>query len=271
MNVHVFARIVCFGLAPWVLCLTGSDLRGEESNPWIQLFNGRDLEGWTPKFKGHELGENYLNTFRVEDGLLKVCYDQYDQFDEKFGHLFYREKFSHYVLRVEYRVIGQQVAGGPDWALRNNGLMIHGQVPKTMRRDQSFPVSLEVQLLGGDGTHPRTTGNLCTPGTHVVIDGKLVKRHCISSSSPTFHGDQWVTAQVEVHGSRFIRHSINGKPVLEYTQPQLDPTDADARKLIVDGQKSLYQGTISVQAESHPFEFRKIELRQLPADATRPE
>ncbi len=108
------ARIVGLGLATWIVCLAGADLRGEESNEWIQLFNGRDLEGWTPKFRGHELGENYLNTFRVEDGVLKVCYDQYETFDNKYGHLFYRETFSHYVLRVEYRVVGQQVAGGAD-------------------------------------------------------------------------------------------------------------------------------------------------------------
>ncbi len=260
------ARIVGLGLATWIVCLAGSDLRGEESNEWIQLFNGRDLAGWTPKFRGHKLGENYLNTFRVEDGVLKVCYDQYETFDNKFGHLFYRETFSHYVLRVEYRVVGQQVAGGAGWALRNNGLMIHGQAPKSMRRDQDFPVSIEVQLLGGDGEHERTTGNLCTPGTHVVIDGKLEMRHCTNSSSATFHGDQWITAQVEVHGSRLIRHSINGQLVLEYSQPQLDENDPDARKLIVDGQKLLDRGTISLQAESHPFEFRKIELRLLAAE-----
>ncbi len=260
------ARIVALGLATWIVCLAGGNLLGEGSNEWIQLFNGRDLTGWTPKFRGHELGENYLNTFRVEDGVLKVCYDQYETFDNKYGHLFYRETFSHYVLRVEYRVVGQQVAGGAGWALRNNGLMIHGQSSKSMRRDQDFPVSIEVQLLGGDGKHERTTGNLCTPGTHVVIDGKLETRHCTSSSSPTFHGDQWVTAQVEVHGSRLVRHSINGQLVLEYSRPQLDENDPDARKLIVDGQKLLDRGTISLQAESHPFEFRKIELRLLAAE-----
>ncbi len=263
---QIYSRIVWVSLASWILCLAGGDLRGEQSNEWIKLFNGRNLMGWTPKFRGHELGENYLNTFRVEDGVLKVCYDQYETFDKRYGHLFYRETFSHYVLRVEYRVVGQQVTGGADWALRNNGLMIHGQAPTSMRRDQGFPVSLEMQLLGGDGSHQRTTGNLCTPGTHVVIDGKLDKRHCIDSSSPTFHGNQWVSAQVEVHGSRLIRHSINGQPVLEYGQPQLDETDPDARRLIAAGQNQLDRGTISVQAESHPFEFRKIELRQLPSD-----
>lgn len=259
-------------LAVGTLTLIGGAVRAQapedrDEGEWIQLFNGHNLEGWTPKFKGHELGENYLDTFRVEDGVLKVSYDKYEKFDDKFGHLFYREPFSHYVLRVEYRVVGEQVAAGPDWGVRNNGLMIHGQAPETMELDQDFPVSIEVQLLGGDGTHPRPTANLCTPGTHVVMHGKLVTTHCTNSNSPTFHGDQWVTVEVEVHGNRLVRHLVGGEPVLEYSQPQLDEGDQDAKRLLAGGQeKQLERGTISIQAESHPFEFRKIELRPLAAE-----
>lgn len=225
----------------------------EEKSEWIQLFNGKDLSGWTPKFKGLELGENYKNTFRVEDGLLRVCYDQYDKWENNFGHLFYKSEFSHYILRAEYRFTGEQVKGGPGWAFRNNGFMIHGQTAKSMEKDQSFPDSIEVQLLGGkpDGTGKRTTLNLCTPGTHVVYDGKLQKSHVINSNSPTFHGDQWVTVEVEVKGSEVIRHMIDGKVVLEYTKPQLN-----------DG-TLLEKGTISIQAESHPTDFRKIEVKVL--------
>jgi hypothetical protein len=230
------------------------------SDGWICLFNGKDLDGWIPKVAGSDLGDNYKNTFRVQDGLLKVAYDQYDRFDGQFGHLFYRGKFSSYRFRAEYRFVGQQVGGGPDWAFRNSGIMIHCQAPESMTKDQSFPVCLEVQLLGGDGTHERTTGNLCTPGTNVVIGGKLVTDHCIPSSSPTYHGDQWVTAEVEVHGGRIIRHIINGQTVLEYQQPQLDPADADAKKLIRDGALNLTEGYIALQAESYPVEFRKIEI-----------
>lgn len=135
------------GLAP---CST---LRAEEEKEgeWIQLFNGKDLTGWTPKIRYHEAGENWGDTFRVEDGVLKVSYDKYDQFDSKFGHLFYNEPFSHYIIRVEYRFVGEQCPGGPGWALRNSGIMVHGESPKTMGKDQDFPASIEVQLLGGTG------------------------------------------------------------------------------------------------------------------------
>jgi hypothetical protein len=232
----------------------------------MALFNGKDLEGWTPKIRGYPLGENFANTFRVEDGVLKVAYDGYDNFQDRFGHLFYQHEFSNYVLRLEYRFTGEQAPGGAGWALRNSGVMIHGQKPETMARDQKFPVSIEVQLLGGTGQGPRPTANLCTPGTHVVMDGQLVKRHCTSSQSKTYDGDQWVTVEIEVHGNKLIRHLIDGQSVLEYSQPQLDEQDGEAQLLLKSGTpRMLSGGTISLQSESHPVEFRKVQLRKLEA------
>jgi hypothetical protein len=239
-----------------------------EDDGWIQLFNGKDLTGWTPKIRGHELGVNYADTFRVEDGVIKVAYDKYEgPFRGRYGHLFYKEPFSNYLLRIEYRFVGEQALEGPGWATRNSGVMIHGQDPQQMTKDQEFPVSIEVQFLGGDGKNARQTGNLCTPGTNVVMNGKLHTDHCTNSTSDTFHGEQWVTAEIEVRGGKTIRHKINGKTVLEYSEPQLDPKDADAKKLLDAGAaKIITGGTISLQSESHPVEFRKVELKPLPAD-----
>lgn len=236
---------------------------GADRDAWIQLFNGKNLDGWKVKIKGYALGDNFGNTFRVEDGILKVAYDQYDRFDGKFGHLFYEQPFSSYVLRLEYRFVGEQTPGGPGWAFRNSGIMVHGQSPESMRKDQDFPVSVEVQLLGGDGSKKRSTANVCTPGTHIVMDGKLVKRHCNSSNSKTYHGDQWVSVEVEVRAGESIKHVVEGETVMEYTHPQRDETDPDARKLIAGGDRILRGGSISLQAESHPVEFRKVELRKL--------
>ena len=230
---------------------------------WIQLFNGEDLTGWIPKIAGHEAGVNWGDTFRVVDGVIQVNYDGYEAFDRRFGHLFYETPFSNYVLRVEYRFIGDQVEGGPGWAFRNSGVMIHGQDPATMAVDQEFPVSIEVQLLGGNGTEPRTTLNLCTPGTNVVMYDQLIRQHCNDSTSATYHGDQWVTVEIEVRGNEVVRHRVDGETVLEYHAPQLDDRDENAQKLIVDGNLMLSGGSISLQAESHPCEFRKVELRNL--------
>jgi len=230
---------------------------------WVPLFNGRDLDGWTPKIRGHAAGEDPYQMFRVEDGVLSVRFDKIEKFDNKFGHLFHRTPYSHYRLRVEYRFVGEQCPGGPGWALRNSGIMIHGQSPETMRLAQNFPVSIEVQLLGGDGLRERTTANLCTPGTHVVMDGELVTRHCTNSRSPTFHGDQWVEVEVEARGSGRIIHRVNGEVVLEYEQPQYDEKDADAVALMGGGRRLIEGGSISLQAESHPVEFRKVEIMVL--------
>jgi len=234
-----------------------------EKEKWIALFNGKDLEGWSPKIKGHKAGENFGDTFRVEDGVIKVGYEKYGPFDGRFGHLFYRDSFSHYRLRIEYRFVGEQASGGPGWAFRNSGVMLHGERPETMAIDQEFPASIEVQFLGGNGKDPRPTANLCTPGTHVVMNGELITRHCTNSTSKTYHGDQWVTVEIEVCGNRLIRHKIDGQTVLEYNEPQLDEGDAHAKKLAEKQGKMLKSGTISLQSESHPIEFRKVELLKL--------
>ena len=167
------------------------------------------------------------------------------------------------MLRLEYRFIGDQCPGGPGGAFRNSGVMLHGQAPETMTVDQDFPVSVEVQLLGGRETGARTTANVCTPGTNVVIDEKLVTQHCVNSTSETYRGDRWVSVELEVRGNEVIRHRVDGETVFECSQPQLDPRDKSAQRLIKDGNLQLEGGYISLQSESHPVQFRKVELRKL--------
>lgn len=231
---------------------------------WQTLFDGKSLDGWTAKIKGYELGNNFGETFRVKDGAICVEYDQYGgKFNGRFGHLFYKTEYSNYVLRLEYRFVGSQLPDGPGWAYKNSGVMIHGQDPRTMGKDQDFPVSAEVQLLGGDAEGERHTGNLCTPGTNVVMGGKLVLQHCFDSTSPTYRGDRWVELEIEVRGHGTIIHRIEGEEVIRYEQVQLDERDSDAKRLIKDGKLAISGGTISLQSESHPVQFRNIRLRPL--------
>ncbi len=231
---------------------------------WIQLFNGKDLEGWEVKISGYDLNDNFGNTFRVENGMLKVAYDKYDSFDNKFGHIFYRDKFSYYTIAVEYRFLGEQARGGPDWALRNSGIMIHSQSAWSMAKAQDFPISIEVQLLGGTGKGTRTTANLCTPGTHVVMNGSLFTEHCVNSKSKTYDGDQWVRVEVMVLGNSQIKHMVEGQTVLAYEKPQIGGGVVNNfdEKVKKDG-TLLSDGYIVLQAESHPVEFRKVELLSL--------
>lgn len=231
---------------------------------WQTLFDGKSLDGWTAKIKGYDLGVNFGETFRVKDGAICVEYDQYGgKFNGRFGHLFYKTEYSNYVLRLEYRFVGSQLPDGPGWAYKNSGVMIHGQDPRTMGKDQDFPVSAEVQLLGGDAEGERHTGNLCTPGTNVVMGSKLVLQHCFDSTSPTYRGDRWVELEIEVRGHGTIIHRIEGEEVIRYEQVQLDERDPDAKRLIKDGKLAISGGTISLQSESHPVQFRNIRLRPL--------
>jgi hypothetical protein len=229
---------------------------------WIQLFNGKNLDGWTVKIAKHKAGENFGDTFRVENGLLKVSYDKYDTLDGQFGHLFYKDKFSYYLVAVEYRFVGQQAKGAPDWALRNNGIMVHSQSPESMGLDQDFPTSIEVQLLGGDGVHERPNGNVCTPGTNIVIDGALYTPHCYPLKAKTYHGEQWVRVVAEVLGSERITHFVEGVPVITYTKPQLGG-DIKSPEFAMRAGELLSEGYIALQAESHPTEFRKVEVLNL--------
>ncbi len=221
------------------------------SGEWVSLFDGKSLQGWTPKITGYPLGENPGEIFRVKDGVIHVSYDAFEEFEDRFGHLFYQTPYSHYIFRMEYRFFGDQAKGGPDWAYRNSGVMVHGQSPESMGLDQEFPVCVEVQVLGADPGKTRSTGNLCTPGTMVFMNGELNEDHCTDSSSKSFPGDQWVTLEIHVNGNDEIIHYINGEEVLRYQQPHKD-----------DG-TMLSAGTISLQAESHGCEFRNIMIKVL--------
>ncbi|RMG61404.1 MAG: DUF1080 domain-containing protein [Bacteroidetes bacterium] len=247
---------------PWLACSTPE----AEAPAWELIFNGRDLSGWTPKLTGYQLGDNYGETFRVEAGELRVSYAAYDSFRNTFGHLFYHEKLSHFKLRLEYRFTGEQVPGAPAWAYRNSGIKFHAPDPALIPRDQQLLVAIEAQLLGGNGSDSRPTANVCTAGTHIVMGDSLITQHCTNSSSPTFHGDQWVAVEIEVHGHGQVIHRVNGEEVLRYEQAQLDEGDRFARALMEQGHpRLLREGYIALQAESHPVAFRHIELMRLPA------
>ncbi|MCO6476964.1 MAG: DUF1080 domain-containing protein [Phaeodactylibacter sp.] len=254
-----------FALAGLLFSCSTSRKFSPQQEEWLPLFNGKNLDGWAPKIRGYATGENYANTFRVEDGLLKTSYENYEgDYNGRFGHLFYEQPFSYYRLRATYRFVGEQAAGAPGWALRNSGLMIHGQAAESMGLNQDFPISIEVQLLGGTGEGERPTANLCTPGTHVVMNGKLHTDHCINSTSRTYDGDQWVTVEVLVLGDSLIQHYVEGETVLSYSKPQIGGGNVDGfgPSVKLDGMM-LTGGTISLQSESHPVEFQSVELLNL--------
>ncbi|NNK87332.1 MAG: DUF1080 domain-containing protein [Flavobacteriaceae bacterium] len=255
-------RYVIFLAGIILFTLSCREDKGKDATEkWIDLFNGKDLNGWHPKVKGYPLDENPMNTFKVKNGALVVSYDEYASFDNRFGHIFYKTPYSNYRLRLEYRFVGEQAAGGELWALKNSGIMIHCQSPESMTVEQSFPVSLEVQLLGGyEAGVERPTANLCTPGTHVVINGEQITEHCINSTSETFYDEEWIAAEVLVLNDSLIRHYINGKEVISYSNPIIG---GEYNTLEDRAGEALTSGYISLQSESHPIEFRNIRLMEI--------
>ena len=237
--------------------------KADESN-WISLFNGKDLEGWTVKIAGHPVGENFANTFRVEDGILKCEYDDYGPFNRQFGHLYSNLAYSHYKLRLQYRFVGRMLPDAPNYVDLNSGVMLRSQSPQSMRLDQGFPASLEMQFLASLGKGKRQTGNVCTPGTHLNYDGQLTKQHIVKSSGPTLPADQWVAVEMEVHGHELIIYRVEGKEVLRYRFPVLDPESEEAQDILALGaDRKLSFGHIALQAEAQRVWFRNIELLPL--------
>lgn len=232
---------------------------------WKHLFNGKDIKDWIVKINHHEVGEDPANTFRVDDGMIKVRYDKYDKFNQQYGHLYYKQPYSYYRLRFEYRIIGEWRKDAPGYTIRNSGVMIHSQDPGTMLKEQDWPISVEFQLLAGlDDGKPRPTGNMCSPGTDVVYKGRIDPRHCIESSSKTYRLNEWVNGEIIVLGDSLITHMINGDTVLQYSKPQIGGgvvTNFDP-KMKQDG-KVLSSGFIALQSEGQPVDFRNIEILNL--------
>ena len=261
--------------------LFGSCQKKESSlvkEDWTPLFNGKDLSGWTIKIADMPLNENFKNTFQVEDSLVRIVYDEYEDFDDRYGHMYYKTPYSHYKLRFDYRFLGEQTPGGEGWNIRNSGVMIHSQSASSNAFEQHFPVSLEIQLLGGLGDGERTTANLCTPGTAVYFKEQPDYTHCISSESKTYHGDQWVHVEAVILGNESVIHIVENDTVLKYTKPFVDESfiakayqGEDWDNMGVTNKEMwlkktgnpIEEGYIALQAESHPIDFKNIELLNL--------
>ena len=232
---------------------------------WIKLFNEKDLSDWVVKINHYAIGSDFDSTFAAKDGMIQVRYNHYGNFDNRFGHLFYKTPFSKFHLKLEYRFTGTQQPGAPDFTNLNSGVMFHAQDPKSILKDQDWPISIEMQLLAGlgDGV-PRPTGNMCSPGTEIVFQGVPYKDHCLNSTSKTYEPGEWVKAELIVLGDSLITHVINGDTVLQYTGPSMGGgivTGYDST--VFQPGKKLNSGYVGLQSEGQPIDFRNIYLKEL--------
>ena len=234
-------------------------------NEWIKLFNGKDLSDWVVKVHHHDVGVNFGNTFRVEDGIVKVRYDQYGDFNDQFSHLYYKKPFSNFHLKLEYHFTGELQKGAPEYTLLNSGVMYHSQDPHSILKEQNWPISVEMQFLAGLGDgNPRPTGNMCSPGTEIVYEGKIYDGHCLNSTSKTYDKNEWVKAELIVWNDSLITHIINGDTVLRYSKPTMGGGVVQGLdSALWQVGKPLTSGYIGLQSEDQPIDFRNIELKEL--------
>jgi len=251
-------------LAFLVVSLFAFNTKPTAKDEWVTIFNGKDLNGWIMKIAGRPIGDNYGNTFRIENGILSIRYDNevYKNFNNQFGALYYNKKLTNYRLKVEYRFVGETAPGAPPWGYRDSGVQYHSQSPQSVGLTQLFPICLEYNLHGGNGTEDRPVGEICANGTIVQIDGKPNTSFCTPATvKRTFHGDQWVTLEIEVRGSK-IAHFVNGEEILRYEDPRYNPTHELGKTFIVNGNDKVTSGFVSLQSNSHPIDFRKVELME---------
>ena len=256
-------------------CNNNDNKKEISKEDWEPLFNGKDLTGWDIKIKDHPLNENYKNTFRIEDSMIRVVYSDYEKFNTQFGHLYTHKPYSYYKLKLQYRFVGDHLADAPEWADRNSGVMLHSQSAESVNLNQNFPVSLEFQFLCGNGKDTVPTGNVCTPGTFITYNGKTFLGHIQNSNSKTYLKNEWINAEAEVYGDSLIRHIINGDTVLTYTNAMIgegfvSKTSSwtwagitDSLIWINKANTPLKEGHIALQAESQPIDFRRIEILDL--------
>jgi hypothetical protein len=261
--------------------LTTAAFAGPNDSVWTRLFNPKDTSlstNWDIHIRGEALNSDSRRTFRRaivgSDTVIEVNYDQYTGSwggdAGPFGHMGYKLRaFSYYLLRGEYQVWGTQATGGPSWAFQNNGFMLHSQPVNTMTLNQDFPISLEAQLYGpGQGS---STMNLCTPGTgfSTTPTGTVSSTHCVNAKNTTRAAlnTGWQKVSALVLGDSVIKFMAGAdgmdsvyqfyKPVYLSGNVSNPPSGVPANNTRLTG------GYITIQSETHPFRFRRIDVLNL--------
>ena len=248
------------------LCFHAPRAQTPADTAWINLI--QNFSDWDLKLRYQNLNVNWNNTFQMVGGVLTVDYSNYVDFtNEPFGHACYKVRpFSYYYLRAEYQVWGNQVPLGPGWALQNNGFMLHSQSMASMGLNQDFPMSLEAQLLGpGNGS---STMNLCTPGSAfytTATGGTVNLNHCINATSQprAAVNTGWQPVSALVLADSVVRHYVNNVLVLTYYRTVQYQGNVSGNTITITNNAPLNQGYITIQAESHPYRFRRIDVVNL--------
>ena len=111
---------------------------------WIQLFNGRNLDGWYTFLSKSGQNNDPAGLIRVDNGMIHILGNPVAPGAAEAGYLATNQEFSDYRLRLEYKW-GMQRFPPRQEMKRDNGLLFHLVGP-----DRVWPTCMEFQIQETD-------------------------------------------------------------------------------------------------------------------------
>jgi hypothetical protein len=196
----------------------------------IQLFNGRNLDGWIPylwdaKEKKQDTTTPVSGVWTVKDGVLHCT-------GKPVGYIRTVDEYDNYRLSLEWR--------WPEGTERgNNGVLVHTTTPNALG---VWPKSIEVQLAKDNA------GDFWVIGTTLEVPDvekrRQGRRHLNLTDGSEKPVGEWNKIEIECQGDE-IKVWVNGDLVNHATKC------------------SVTRGAISLQSEGAPVMFRNIVLTPL--------
>jgi len=208
---------------------------GNGKSGWIQLFDGKTLNGW----RGYNKPDTSTTRWKVEDGMLTI--PQTGAGDTKGQQdIITKETFEQFDLRWEWRIS----QGG------NSG------VKYFVLEDQPSAIGHEYQLID-DERHPDAK---IGPHRQTAAFYDVMPAH----DRPMTPAGEWSTSEVIVRG-KHVEHIRKGKKVLEYEldSPALTAAIEKSKFKGIERFGKPQNGHILVQDHGDQVWYRKIEIKSL--------
>lgn len=203
----------------------------ENTGEWIDLFNGKDLTGWTAS-------EN-TGSFKVEDGILVASGDR--------SHLFYSGDLENAQFRnFEFSVDVMTTY------LANSGIYFHTKYQEEGWPERGFEVQINnTHIGGGDYRELKKTGSL----------------YGIRNTYKTYVKDSvWFNVHFIVQ-NKHVMIEVDGRKIVDY----MEAADPSQQKLHSRPDSLLTPGTFGLQChdpESKVF-YKNMKIKILPDDESK--
>ena len=237
-----------------------------ESEGWVPLFNGKNLDGWYSYLDSGGKNKDPKGVFKVENGMIHILDVPMSDGKSDNGYLATTQEFSNVRIHVEYKWGTKRASEGK----RNSGLLYLAVGP-----DRIYPTSLECQIEETD------VGDLW------IVNGASVTAFFIAPSFPMYDDDMqagtrvrsapgdslrvlksgdfenrdgWNSVDVILQGDQ-TTHLVNGR-IVNHARDIQQPDPANPSRMI-----PLKSGRILLEAEGSEIWFRDVRVKPLgPSD-----